>query len=57
MLLLFAGGVMSLAWIAGLSLFVLFEKVSPFGDAGDHAIGALLLIAAAVVLARATGAG
>jgi len=53
MLLLFAGGVMSLAWIAGLAVFVLFEKLSPFGEAGDRAVGAILLGAAAVVLARA----
>ena len=57
MLLLFAGGVMSLAWIAGLSLFVLFEKLSPFGDAGDRATGAVLLAAAAFALVRAAGAG
>jgi predicted metal-binding membrane protein len=47
MLLLFAGGVMSLAWIAGLSLFILFEKTSPFGKAGDRILGTLLLAAAA----------
>jgi predicted metal-binding membrane protein len=47
MLLLFAGGVMSLPWIAGLSLFVLFEKLSPFGERGDRVAGALLLVAAA----------
>ena len=31
MLLLFVGGVMNLAWIAGLALFVLVEKLSPAG--------------------------
>ena len=31
MLLLCAGGVMSLAWIAGIALFVLVEKLSPAG--------------------------
>jgi predicted metal-binding membrane protein len=43
MLLLFAGGVMSLPVIAGLSLFVLFEKLGPFGRRGDHAAGAALV--------------
>lgn len=43
MLLLFAGGVMSLWVIAGLSLFVLVEKLGPFGARGDRAAGALLV--------------
>jgi predicted metal-binding membrane protein len=30
MLLLFAAGIMNLVWIAGLAIFVLVEKVSPF---------------------------
>ena len=30
MLLLFAAGIMNLVWIAGLAIFVLIEKVSPF---------------------------
>jgi predicted metal-binding membrane protein len=57
MLLLFAGGVMSLPWIAGLSLFVLFEKLSPFGERGDHLTGALLLIAAAGLVAHGARIG
>ena len=31
MLLLFAGGVMNLVWIAGLTVLVLLEKLAPFG--------------------------
>jgi predicted metal-binding membrane protein len=31
MLLLFAGGVMNLVWIAGLTILVLIEKLAPFG--------------------------
>jgi predicted metal-binding membrane protein len=31
MLLLFVGGVMNLWWIAALTVFVLLEKVAPFG--------------------------
>ena len=45
MLLLFAGGVMSLAWIAGLSLFVLFEKLGPATPWSDRAVGAVLVLA------------
>ena len=32
MALLFVGGVMNLLWIAAIALFVLLEKVLPFGD-------------------------
>jgi predicted metal-binding membrane protein len=48
MLLLFAGGVMSLAVIAGLSVLVLFEKLVPpgrLGDWSDRGIGAALVLA------------
>ena len=31
MLLLFVGGVMNLIWIAGLTLLVAVEKLTPFG--------------------------
>ncbi len=42
--LLFLGGVMSLLWIAGITLFVLLEKVLPFGHlAGRIAGGAMVL--------------
>jgi predicted metal-binding membrane protein len=40
--LLFFGGVMSLWWIGGLTLFVLFEKVMPFGAIGGRVIGGIL---------------
>lgn len=53
MALLFVGGVMNLVWIAGLTIFVLLEKVVPTGrlisyisGAGLAAWGAWLLIAA-----------
>jgi predicted metal-binding membrane protein len=39
MLLLFLGGVMNLLWIAGLALFVLFEKVVPAGHWLSYAAG------------------
>jgi predicted metal-binding membrane protein len=57
MLLLFAGGVMSLTWIAGLSLFVLFERTSPFGETGDRVAGTAILGAAAGLLVHALAAG
>jgi predicted metal-binding membrane protein len=40
MALLFAGGVMNLAWVAVLALVVLVEKVAPIGERGAWAIGA-----------------
>jgi predicted metal-binding membrane protein len=53
MTLLFVGGVMNLIWIAGLTIFVLLEKVVPLGrlisrtaGVGLTAWGAWLLIAA-----------
>ncbi len=47
--LLFFGGVMSLAWIAGLTLFVLLEKFLPPSKLGTR-LSALLLIIAGVWL-------
>jgi predicted metal-binding membrane protein len=49
MLLLFFGGVMSLAWIALLAIAVLVEKVLPFGQVAGR-VGGLLLIAAGVAV-------
>jgi predicted metal-binding membrane protein len=43
MLLLFVGGVMNLIVIAALTVFVAFEKLSPFGVAGARVSGALLI--------------
>ena len=42
MLLLFFGGVMNLYWIAGLALFILFEKTVPAGHWLGYGIGVLL---------------
>ena len=39
MLLLFVGGVMNLWWIAALTVFVLLEKVAPFGGSGARFSG------------------
>jgi len=50
MLLLFAGGVMNLAVIAALTVFVVFEKLAPLGANGARASGVLLLAAGVWVL-------
>ena len=43
MLLLFVGGVMNFAWIAGLALFVLVEKLAPAGHWIGRGAGVLLV--------------
>ena len=43
MLLLFAGGVMNLAVIVGVTLWVVAEKLAPFGDRTAKASGVILL--------------
>jgi predicted metal-binding membrane protein len=52
MLLLFAGGVMNLAVIAALTVFVAFEKLSLFGRHGARISGVLLIAAGAWLLLR-----
>jgi predicted metal-binding membrane protein len=47
MLLLFAGGVMNLTVILALTVWVLVEKLAPFGEAGARIAGVGLLAAAA----------
>ena len=46
MLLLFAGGVMSLLWIGAITIYVLAEKLLPYGVQGSRSAGALLLLMA-----------
>ena len=43
MLLLFVGGVMNLSWMIGLTLFVLLEKLAPFGMQGGRLCGLLII--------------
>lgn len=50
MLLLFVGGVMSLLWIAAISIFVLLEKLAPFGVRIARLSGPALVFAGAWVL-------
>jgi predicted metal-binding membrane protein len=56
MLLLFAGGVMSLWCIAALSVFALVERLGPFGARGDRLVG-FVLVAAALAVAIAALVG
>lgn len=49
MLLLFAGGVMNLAVIAALTIFVAFEKLAPLGVWSARVSGAVLLALAVLV--------
>ncbi len=51
--LLFFGGVMNLYWIAGLALFVLFEKTVRAGHWLGYATGVALLVWGSGILALA----
>ena len=44
MLLLFVGGVMNLAWIGGIALLVLIEKVLPWGGLMGRATGGIMVV-------------
>jgi predicted metal-binding membrane protein len=50
MLLLFVGGVMNLLWIAILTVFVLLEKILPFGPESGKVIGVLMILAGVIFL-------
>lgn len=52
MLLLFAGGVMNLTIIVGLTAIVLIEKVSPAGVAVSRALGVALIASGAWLVVR-----
>jgi predicted metal-binding membrane protein len=43
MALMFVGGAMNLAWAAALTIFVLLEKVAPWGGALSRASGAVMM--------------
>ena len=49
--LLFFGGVMSLLWIAGITIFVLLEKVLPFGNVGGRFAGSAMVLFGLITLA------
>ncbi len=44
MSLLFLGGVMNILWIAIITLFILLEKILPYGDVGGRAVGIIMII-------------
>jgi predicted metal-binding membrane protein len=50
MLLLFAGGVMNLVWIAGLAIIVLLEKLSPRGEWVARGSGVVLVAMGCMLL-------
>jgi predicted metal-binding membrane protein len=52
MLVLFAGGVMNLAVIVGLTIWVILEKIAPFGEQTAYVSGALLLAIAGWIVLR-----
>jgi len=53
--LLFFGGVMNLLWVAGLTLFVLVEKIAPYGGRIAKGAGVALLLASVVQAWSALG--
>ena len=53
MALLFAGGIMNLVWIAGLSIFVLVEKIAPRGRWIGWAGGVAMIAAGLWIAGRA----
>jgi predicted metal-binding membrane protein len=55
MTLLFVGGVMNLAWIAGLSVLVLLEKVAPQGRLLSRVLGLALMAGGLIFFIRAVG--
>jgi predicted metal-binding membrane protein len=52
MLLLFAGGVMNVVVIVGLTAFVAFEKLVPLGRLGARISGACMIAAGCWLLVR-----
>jgi predicted metal-binding membrane protein len=53
MALLFVGGVMNLLWVAAITLFVLIEKVAPWGALTGRVASALLCVAGLLVIVQA----
>jgi predicted metal-binding membrane protein len=56
MALLFAGGIMNLGWIAGITLLVLVEKVAPAGDIVSRAVGVTLTVWGGIAVGAALSA-
>ncbi len=53
MVLLFVGGIMNLAWIAGIAALVLAEKTFPGGERISRAVGAVLVVWGGLTVAMA----
>jgi predicted metal-binding membrane protein len=53
MALLFVSGVMNLVWVAGIAVYVAFEKLPPPGNRLSRAAGVALIVSGTIVLARA----
>src|SRR5258708_15435597 len=51
MCLLFVAGVMNLMWVAGLTAFVLVEKIGPFGLIVARVAGAIMIVAGILIAA------
>jgi len=49
MCLLFVGGVMNLLWIALITIFVLLEKILPFGDVSGRVMGLAMITAGGLI--------
>ena len=52
MALLFVAGVMNLAWVAAITIFVLLEKLVPYPRAVSYSAGALLVTSGFIVFLR-----
>jgi predicted metal-binding membrane protein len=52
MALLFVAGVMNLAWVAAVAIYVAFEKLLPRSPWLSRAAGVCLIVAGGAVLAR-----
>ena len=55
MALLFFGGVMSLLWIGGITLFVLLEKILPMGVVAGKSLGVILIASGLFLLLNGQG--
>ena len=51
MALLFVGGIMNLFWVAGLSVFILLEKMTTIGSGLGKAVGGVLSAAGVALIA------
>ena len=52
--LLFVGGIMNLLWIVGLAIFILLEKVTPFGNEIAKVSGAAMMLVGISLLFNVT---